>query len=86
MSKLKGIQAKARELARSGDFYGWPPIKFELRFEDGHAEAREWLNSPATWEELDRICRKARMLRHKPDSLDRRVWNSGPEDLLFRRD
>ena len=41
MSKLKTIQAKARELARSGKFYGWLPIKFELRFEDGYAEAHE---------------------------------------------
>jgi hypothetical protein len=27
MDKVKEIQAKARELARSGDFYGWLPIK-----------------------------------------------------------
>jgi hypothetical protein len=32
MDKLKSIQAKARTLARSGEFYGWVPIKFELRF------------------------------------------------------
>jgi hypothetical protein len=63
MDKLKSIQAKARTLARSGEFYGWVPIKFELRFEDGYAEAREWLNSPATWEELDGLCQKA---RHRP--------------------
>jgi hypothetical protein len=60
MDKLKSIQAKARQLARSGEFYGWLPIKFELRFEDGYAEAREWLHSPTTCEELDSLCQKAR--------------------------
>ena len=60
MSKLKCIQAKARELARSGKFYGWPPLEFELRFEDGFSEAREWLHRPATRDELDRICQEAR--------------------------
>ena len=63
MSELKAIQAKARELARSGEFYGWLPIKFELRFEDGYADAREWLNRAATREEFDRICQKARRRR-----------------------
>jgi hypothetical protein len=63
MSKLKRIQAKARELARSGKFYGWRPIEFELLFEDGISEAREWLQRAATQEELDRICRKARIRR-----------------------
>jgi hypothetical protein len=33
--QLKRMQAKARELAQSGKFYGWPPLEFELRFEDG---------------------------------------------------
>ena len=60
MSKLKCIQAKARELARSGKFYGWPPLEFELRFEDGFSEAREWLHRPATRDVLDRICQEAR--------------------------
>jgi len=32
MTNLKRIQAKARELARSGKFHGWRPIAFELRF------------------------------------------------------
>ena len=63
MGNLKSLQAKARELARSGEFYGWLPIKFELRFEDGYAEARDWLNELATREELDRICQKARTRR-----------------------
>jgi hypothetical protein len=33
MTNLERIQAKARELARSGKFHGWRPIAFELRFE-----------------------------------------------------
>jgi len=71
MDRLKEIQAKARKLARSGEFYGCLPIKFELRFEDGYAEAREWLNSPATWEELDSLCQKARTQHQKSGSADR---------------
>ena len=60
MSKLKNIQAKARELARSGTFYGWRPIEFVLLFEDGISEAREWLYMESTQDELDGICWKAR--------------------------
>ncbi len=60
MSKLRSIQAKARELARSGRFFGWRPIAFELRFEDGFAEGRDWLYRVATRDELDHLCRKAR--------------------------
>jgi hypothetical protein len=63
MSKLRDIQAKARELARSGTFYGWRPIEFVLLFEDGISEAREWLYKEATREELDLICQKARARR-----------------------
>jgi len=70
MSKLQQIQAKARKLARSGEYHGWLPIKFELRFEDGYAEARDWLNYPATWEELERLCQKART-RKQTRSFDR---------------
>jgi len=60
VTNLERIQAKARELARSGKFYGWRPIAFELRFEAGYEEAREWLYHPATQEELDRLCQRAR--------------------------
>ena len=60
MSKLKSIQRKARELARSGRFFGWRPIAFELGFEDGFAEARDWLYRASTRDELDLLCRKAR--------------------------
>ena len=60
VTNLERIQAKARELARSGKFYGWRPIAFELRFEAGYQEAREWLHHPATQEELDRLCQGTR--------------------------
>jgi hypothetical protein len=60
MNKLKRIQTRARKLAHSGEFHGWHPIAFELRFEDGFEEAREWLYSAATRDEIDRICQQAR--------------------------
>jgi hypothetical protein len=60
MTKLKRIQARARELAKSGRFHGWSPIAFELRFEDGFEEAREWLYTATTRDELDRVCQEAR--------------------------
>jgi hypothetical protein len=60
MRKLKQIQARARKFAHSGKFHGWAPIAFELRFEDGFEEAREWLYTATTRDELDRICRAAR--------------------------
>lgn len=60
MTNLKRIQARARELARSGKFHGWRPVAFELRFENGYEEAREWLHSAAVRDELDRLCHIAR--------------------------
>ena len=60
MTNLEQIQAKARELARSGKFHGWRPIAFELRFETGYEEAREWLQTVATKDELDHLCQTAR--------------------------
>ena len=37
------FKAKARALARSGHFYGLPPLEFELRFEEGfHRPANGW--------------------------------------------
>jgi hypothetical protein len=63
MSKLKSIQSRARELAQSRNFYGWPPLEFELRFEDGYSEAREWLHRPTMGDELDRVCQEARKRR-----------------------
>jgi hypothetical protein len=64
MSKqLKRIQARARALARSGRFFGWPPLEFELRFEEGYSEAQDWLDRATTRDELDRVCREARKRR-----------------------
>ena len=47
MDKLDCFKAKARDLARSGYFYGLPPLEFELSFEEGFDEAREWLDQPS---------------------------------------
>jgi hypothetical protein len=52
MTNLKRIQAKALELARSGKFHGWRPIAFELQFDKGYEEAREWLHSAAIQDEM----------------------------------
>jgi hypothetical protein len=60
MTNMKQLQAKARELARSGKFHGWRPIAFELQFEKGYEEARQWLYSAAIRDELDRLCLGAR--------------------------
>ena len=60
MTSLERIQAKARELARSGKFHGWRPIAFELRFEQGGEEARDWLHSATVQDEIDRLCQIAR--------------------------
>ena len=64
MRKLNSFKAKARALARSGFFYGLPPLEFELSFEEGFHEAREWLAHPSTREELERLCQESRA-RHK---------------------
>jgi hypothetical protein len=64
MRKLNSFKAKARALARSGYFYGLPPLEFELSFEDGFSEAREWLDHPTTREELERLCQESRS-KHK---------------------
>ena len=47
MGKLDFFKAKARALAQSGNFYGLPPLEFELSFEEGFQEAGEWLEQPA---------------------------------------
>ena len=65
MTNLERIQAKARKLARSGKFHGWRPIAFELRFEEGHEEAREWLHDAATQDELERLCQTAREAKNE---------------------
>ena len=35
MTTVDQFKVKARALARSGHFYGLPPLEFELRFEEG---------------------------------------------------
>ena len=57
------FKAKARELARSGDFYGLRPLVFELRFEEGFHETRAWLELASTKEELEGLCRESRANR-----------------------
>ena len=58
--KLRRFQARARALARSGNFKGWRPISFELQFEEGFAEGFQWVYEASTQEELDNLCREAR--------------------------
>ncbi len=64
MGKLDCFKAKALALARSGYFYGLPPLEFELSFEEGFDDAREWLDHPSTKEELERLCQESRA-KHK---------------------
>jgi hypothetical protein len=65
VTNLEQIQAKARELARSGKFHGWRPIAFELRFEEGYEQAREWLHDAATQDELVHLCQTAREAKNQ---------------------
>jgi hypothetical protein len=62
--KLDSFKAKARALARSRYFYGLPPLEFELGFEKGFEEAREWLKQPSTREKLEHLCQASRA-KHK---------------------
>ena len=62
--KLDSFKAKARPLARSGYFYGLPPLEFELSFEEGFHEAREWLELASTRGELEHLCQASRA-KHK---------------------
>ena len=64
VGKLDSFKARARALARSGYFYGLPPLEFELSFEQGFNEAREWLELASTEEELERLCQASRA-KHK---------------------
>jgi hypothetical protein len=63
MATVDLFKAKARALARSGHFYGLQPLKFELRFEEGFHEAREWLALASTKEELEGLCQASRANR-----------------------
>jgi hypothetical protein len=60
VTTLDSFKAKARALARSGYLYGLPPLEFELSFEDGFKEARDWLDLASTKEELERLCQESR--------------------------
>jgi hypothetical protein len=57
---LRSVQQRARELARSGQYVGWKPIAFELRFEPGYAEASAWIHSLAAQDEIEALCSEAR--------------------------
>ena len=72
---LERMQARARELARSGKFSGWRSVAFELQFEPGLKEVYQWLHSasvedaflwlhsPKSESSVDRLsCNEARTL------------------------
>jgi hypothetical protein len=63
MDTREAFKAKAHALAGSGYFYGLTPLEFELSFEEGFHEAREWLELPSTKEELERLCQASRAKR-----------------------
>jgi hypothetical protein len=63
VSRLDSFKAKARALARSGYYYGLPPLVFELSFEEGFEDAREWLAFASTREELELSCQTSRAKR-----------------------
>jgi hypothetical protein len=57
---LTRIQQRARELARSGKFFGARAVAFELQFEPGYSHGLRWIDSPEVQEELDLLCKEAR--------------------------
>ena len=57
---LQRVQARARELARSGKFASWRGVAFELRFEPDCLHGLGWIQSPAAQEEIGRLCSEAR--------------------------
>jgi hypothetical protein len=60
---VQHVQARARELARSGKFAGWRALAFELQFEPGFFDAYGWIYSLSTKEELEALCKEARRRR-----------------------
>jgi len=62
--RLDSFKAKAHALARSGHFYGLPPLEFELSFEDGCHQAGEWLGLASTKEELEQLGQESRANRN----------------------
>ena len=81
MGKLDCFKAKALALAQSGYCYGLPPLEFELSFEEGFDEAREWLDQPSTREELERLCMESRA-KHKAAKA---AWMSAPTFWTYCR-
>ena len=68
MSKeLQRIQERARELARSGKFFGARAVAFELQFEPGYSQGAGWISSPEAQNELDRLCSDARASNRRSD-------------------
>ena len=53
-------EASANPSGVSWRSQGWRPIAFTLQFEEGFAEAFDWIYSHATQEELDSLCAEAR--------------------------
>jgi hypothetical protein len=60
------VRRRARELAASGRFSGWLSIEFELRYVEGHQQARIWLDDVLIREELDILCQQARSRERTP--------------------
>ena len=65
---VRRIQARARELARSGEFVGWRALAFELQFEPGFSDAYGWLYSPS---KNLKACAKRREHGDKSKSLNK---------------
>jgi hypothetical protein len=59
-AKLLQIQGACFSAVR---LFLWPDA-FELSFEEGFDEAREWLDQPSTKAELERLCQESRA-KHK---------------------
>jgi hypothetical protein len=57
---LARVQARARDLARSGKFASWRAVAFELRFEPDCLHGLGWIQNPAAQEEIGRLCSEAR--------------------------
>jgi hypothetical protein len=65
---LRRVQARARELARSGKFASWRAVAFELRFEPDCLHGLSWIQTPAAQEEIGRLCNEARAPSPAPTS------------------
>jgi hypothetical protein len=63
-TNIERIQAKARELALR-QVPGMASNAFELRFEAGYEEAREWLHGAAAQYEFERLCQSAREAKNE---------------------